>query len=101
MTPTLSLAYTYDPVGNITTITDTTRSEVNHYAYDSLDRLTWITTTTGSSLVYQQLYTYDAVGNILSTGSQGERIIDMARSAHECTEVPAHSTWTHGPSVHQ
>jgi RHS repeat-associated protein len=67
--PALSLAYQYDLAGNVTRITDTTRSEVNNYQYDSLDRLTWITVTTGANLVYQQLYRYGPTGNITSVGS--------------------------------
>jgi insecticidal toxin complex protein TccC len=62
--PVLDLDYVYDPVGNITRINDTSRSEVNNYRYDSLDRLTWITTTAGANLVYQQLYRYGPTGDI-------------------------------------
>lgn len=66
--PVQSLAYTYDPVGNVTQITDSVRSETAAYAYDALDRLTSASVTASGSTVYERSYTYDAVGNLLSVG---------------------------------
>jgi RHS repeat-associated protein len=58
--PDLSIGYTYDAVGNLDTMIDSTG--VTDYAYDALDRLTTITYPNAKTIGY----TYDAVGNITS-----------------------------------
>ncbi len=70
------ISYVYDPVGNITTLTDNSTTDAKKtvtYGYDSLNRLTSASTTgapTGQSN-YSQTYSYDPVGNILSKSDQG------------------------------
>ncbi len=70
------LHYTYDSVGNVTQLSDT--SETNNsktilYTYDDLSRLlTASSTAVGGGPAYRESYTYGATGNILSkTGSTG------------------------------
>jgi RHS repeat-associated protein len=56
----LGLAYGYDPVGNVSQLTDThtTIGGVLAFSYDSLDRLT------GVSGAYPAQYAYSALGNL-------------------------------------
>ena len=55
-------SYNYDPVGNVTAITNTLSSEVQQFSYDARDRLSnW--TVAGS---INQSYAYDAIGNLTS-----------------------------------
>jgi RHS repeat-associated protein len=69
-----NLSYSYDPVGNITQIVDTSQTSTNktaNYVYDDLNRLTSATITnvaTGQT-PYTENYTYDAIGNITSGGA--------------------------------
>ncbi len=73
-----NLSYTYDLVGNITTLDEqasTSARKTVAYAYDPLYRLTSASTTavaTGT-LGYKQTYTYDPLGNLLlgPAGSYG------------------------------
>jgi RHS repeat-associated protein len=58
--PGLSIAYTYDAVGNLDTMIDSTGT--TDYVYDDLDRLATITYPNTKTIDY----TYDAVGNITS-----------------------------------
>jgi YD repeat-containing protein len=63
------LAYTYDPLGNITQIVDNGTAgtgKVVNYTYDDLARLLTAATTLASSTPYSYSYTYDALGNITS-----------------------------------
>jgi RHS repeat-associated protein len=68
-----NLNYTYDSVGNITSITDggTSTAHTVNYTYDALNRLLTASTTAASSTSYRYTYTYDPLGNITanSTGS--------------------------------
>ena len=68
-----NISYTYDNVGNITQITDTSdtgTAKTVTYTYDDLHRLVSAQTSSASSSPITQTYTYDAIGNILSrTGS--------------------------------
>jgi RHS repeat-associated protein len=59
----LNLSYAYQPNGNISHITDYTRSETLGYSYDELDRL-----LSGGDLE-NRAYTYDPIGNITSQSS--------------------------------
>ena len=72
----LNLSYTYQPNGNISQLTDATRNETINYTYDELDRLI------GASGPYSQGYTYDAVGNIQTTGSP-TKTYSYGDSAHK------------------
>ncbi len=70
--PTISsgiqdITYTYDAVGNITQIADTSNTQARNttaYAYDTLYRLTSAITTVASTSPYGQTYAYDPLGNI-------------------------------------
>ncbi len=67
--------YTYDPVGNITYIADTselnTRKNIT-YTYDDLHRLTWANTSHAvGGQNYSQVFQYDAIGNIISKSDVG------------------------------
>ncbi len=64
------LTYAYDPVGNVTAITDTVRSEVSAFAYDHLDRLMSATLTGGSS-PYTAGWSYGPLGNITQRTQDG------------------------------
>lgn len=67
------LTYEYDAVGNITQITDisgTVSAGTITYLYDDLYRLTSASSTLASSIPYKRTYTYNALGNIL-TSDQG------------------------------
>ncbi|MFA5933696.1 MAG: FG-GAP-like repeat-containing protein [Candidatus Paceibacterota bacterium] len=68
------LNYTYDNVGNITQIIDssnTNGAKTSVFAYDDLYRLISTTVTNSANAQnYAQAYTYDALGNIL-TGPAG------------------------------
>ena len=61
--------YTYDPVGNITQLTNnatTTNSASVTYQYDALNRLISATTISAVSSPYAQVFSYDPLGNILA-----------------------------------
>lgn len=64
------IAYTYDPNGNITQITDNSASNAAitvNYAYDGLNRLISASSSNATSGPnYYQGFTYDPVGNLLS-----------------------------------
>ncbi|QQS58748.1 CHAP domain-containing protein [Candidatus Peregrinibacteria bacterium] len=69
------ISYTFDPVGNITHILDT--SETNSaktatYTYDDLDRLLSATiTNTANTEDYTRTYAYDILGNITNKSDVG------------------------------
>jgi hypothetical protein len=66
-----SLSYTYDAVGNITTLTDmgTGTPKTVQYTYDGLYRLLQASTTAASSSPYRHTFAYDALGNITAVGT--------------------------------
>lgn len=65
------LTYTYDPVGNITRIVDASAvatAKTMDYTYDALSRLLTASSTGATSGGdYRYSYSYDALGNILSS----------------------------------
>jgi RHS repeat-associated protein len=64
------LRYTYDRVGNITRIIDEAAQEgvsTTTYTYDDLYRLKSASTSDATSTPYKRTYTYNALGNILSS----------------------------------
>lgn len=69
------ISYTYDPVGNITAITDNSTTDTKKtisYGYDPLNRLTSYTVTgAANGNNHSETYTYDPVGNIASKSDQG------------------------------
>lgn len=61
--------YTYDPVGNVTSITDhggLNASRTTYYSYDELNRLAQASTASSTSWTY----TYSPLGNLLSVDEQ-------------------------------
>ncbi len=61
----LRLNYTYDPVGNVLSITDTTNSnQVQTFTYDPLDRLIAAQTNGMGNGQYNEAYTYNEIGNL-------------------------------------
>lgn len=60
------LAYTYDNVGNIMSITDAIAGRTENFGYDGLDRLT----SAGDS-GYTHQYAYNAIGNMTSMTKEG------------------------------
>jgi len=68
------ITFEYDVVGNIIKVTDISNSDAGKtvfYGYDDLYRLTSASTTVASSTPFSHIYTYDALGNILSMTGQG------------------------------
>ncbi len=69
------IAYTYDANGNILTIVDSSQTALAKnvaYGYDDLNRLISATVTnSGSGANYSHTYSYDAIGNILSSTPVG------------------------------
>lgn len=68
------LSYTYDGVGNITQIVDrssTLSQATTSYEYDDLYRLTRASTTQASTTPYLRTYTYNALGNIMTSSDLG------------------------------
>lgn len=64
------LTYTYDSVGNITKIVDsseTITAATTTYTYDDLYRLKTASTTGASSTPYTRSYSYNAIGNLSSS----------------------------------
>ncbi len=73
-TTKLDLRESYDSVGNITQIVDTSLTHsagTTTYAYDDLYRLTTATITGASSTPYTHTYAYTAIGNIASSSELG------------------------------
>lgn len=67
----LSRGYTYDPVGNVATATDTVLGQTQTFAYDHRDRLTRGWTTGSATAAYDESYTYNAIGNLTAKGPTG------------------------------
>jgi hypothetical protein len=70
-----SISATHDPLGNITTLTDTSDTGLGKaitFGYDDLYRLTSASTTTASSTPYSRTYTYSNIGNITNKSDQGD-----------------------------
>lgn len=70
-----NIAYTYDPVGNIKTILDTSSGSTAKkatYSYDALDRLlSAAITQTANNQNYSQTYKYSPTGNMLTKSDVG------------------------------
>jgi len=72
----LDLAYTYDKVGNIRTLTDASNTgQVQTFTYDARDRLLTAQTTAVGQGQYAETYGYDLMGNII-TRTVGGEVID-------------------------
>ncbi len=66
-------SYTYDAVGNVTTIPRNLGTEVERFSYDALDRLThaWTTGSTAQVPGYDESFTFSPIGNLLTKGPTG------------------------------
>ncbi len=61
------MQYGYDPVGNITVITDVTNStQKQTFTYDQVDRLLSAATNAAGSGQYNESYQYNQIGNLTS-----------------------------------
>ncbi|MFQ6102206.1 MAG: PKD domain-containing protein, partial [Anaerolineae bacterium] len=72
----LDLSYSYDDVGNVTSIVDHrapggTQTQV--FGYDALDRLIAASATGGSAGTYDHTYEYNPIGNITQITEHGTR----------------------------
>jgi len=64
--PFQNLSYTYDQVGNITSVTDTLFTGSRGFTYDALNRLTQAQGNFGTNqALVTHNYSYNAIGNIL------------------------------------
>ncbi len=88
-----NIAYTYDPAGNITKITDsasTSAAKITDYQYDDLNRLLRASTTGAvSGGNYLQTYSYNAIGNITNKSDIGNYTYSGANFAnpHAATAI--------------
>jgi RHS repeat-associated protein len=102
-----NLAYTYDAVGNITKIVDsssTNSAKTIEYVYDNLNRLTSASSTlavSGGNYLYS--YTYDVLGNLLtkvennatSTYAYAGNTGSSYANPHAVTSINGGSTYTY------
>jgi RHS repeat-associated protein len=73
--------YTWDDAGNVTAITDAVDATFNRaFAYDDLNRL--ITANTGTSLWSTGSYSYDVMGNMLSSKIGDPTLSILAQEAY-------------------
>ena len=89
----LNLNFTYDSVGNITSITDNlNNSQVQTFTYDSMDRLTTASTNAvGVGQYAPQTYTYNpATGNISSKSDVGAYTYSSTQP-HAVTQAAANT----------
>ncbi|MBV6396583.1 MAG: hypothetical protein HFACDABA_02183 [Anaerolineales bacterium] len=82
------LAYTYDPVGNILTITDALAGpQTQTFTYDALDRIVSASVTGGMDGLYSETYGYSATtGNLTAKGGLTIQYTD-ANHAHAATSA--------------
>ncbi|NWF65696.1 MAG: RHS repeat protein, partial [Chloroflexi bacterium] len=90
-----NLTYTYDPVGNVLTITDSIAGpQTQTFAYDALDRLTSASASGGTSGLYSETYTYNAAtGNLASKG--GVNYTYASGHAHAVSSLSNGNTYTY------
>ena len=88
----VDLTYTYEPNGNVATITDPRPNMSSAFVYDSLDRLTSVGGYGAIS------YTYDALGNRLTKGSGP---LGVTYNYHATTNRLTSATSSIGPEAGQ
>ncbi len=89
--PRLNLSYTYQPNGNVSQLTDATRSETLNYTYDELDRLDTV------SGAYSQNHDYNLIGNITTKGSAAYTYGNSAHK-HAATSLSSGESYTYDPN---
>ncbi len=80
-----NIQYTYDAVGNITTIKDnsgTMAAKIIGYTYDDLNRLVMASTTAATSTPYLEVYRYNMLGNLLYKGNNVGTSTLIASNTH-------------------
>ena len=98
-----SIQYTYDAVGNITSIVDNSATGAGKaitYAYDDLYRLTSASTTAASSTPYMRTFAYDHIGNITYKSDQGAYGYygdtgSLYANPHAVTDIASSTTLTY------
>lgn len=84
------LVYTFDPVGNITSITDNERGTVENFAYDGLNRLITAEEPAG----YSHIYSYNAIGNLMTvTTDLAEMAYTYGQDAGPHAVTGVESSW--------
>lgn len=88
----INLGFTYDSVGNITSITDNLNSsQVQTFTYDSMDRLTTASTNAVGVGQYMQTYSYDATTGNLNSKSDVGAYTYSSTQPHAVTQAGANS----------
>ena len=107
----LNSSYSYDPNGNVTTLTDATNAgQQTCYGYDHVQRLTSAATsgfgtcgTAGQTLGaggFEHAYSYDAIGNMTSYGTADRAYTYDPNRPHAVVSIanpqdPAQGDWTY------
>jgi YD repeat-containing protein len=86
------LNYTYDPIGNITAITDAKNTATQTFKYDHLTRLTQAVETGGYGT---QNYAYDTIGNITSKEGVTFTYSKVSAGPHAVTSLSDGTTLTY------
>jgi RHS repeat-associated protein len=79
------ITYTYDAVGNITSIenaSETSAAATTTYQYDGLNRLIDAETVIATTSPYHQTYAYDAIGNLLNKSDQGSYFYEGSQGSN-------------------
>lgn len=89
--PVQQIGYTYDNVGNITDMTDSSNSDLGKqvtYTYDDLNRLTSASAdyTTSTASDYSINYTYNAIGNMTANSDLGNLLYNSS-NPHQLTQI--------------
>ncbi len=67
-----NMTYTYDKVGNVTSIVDYNTAggaQTQRFGYDSLSRMITATATGGNDGIYSQSFSYNEIGNLMTRDS--------------------------------
>jgi RHS repeat-associated protein len=93
------LTYTYSPMGNITTLVDTSNTgtaKTTAFLYDDLYRLTKATAlTTAGAQIFNETYTYDILGNMTTKNGTVYKYLGntgtLTANPHAPTQIGAQS----------
>ena len=102
--PTVTLTYSYDPLSEETSVTDSLSSQgITTYSYDNAERLTTITTSYGGTTGPQILYRYDSGGRLTSLdrsiGSGNVKYMNTTISYDAANRVVTIADYAHLPST--